>query len=374
MADDSLLIRGAATIRNYAKGADEKIARRRLVPAMLKAKGRIPKRQGGDGFSWQWEFRQATANANNGAQSITPAPVDRYRQSTLTYKGYEVNDKLSWREKILNRDNKSKLIDVMANLGEKLIRDMGDAFHTTFYADGTGTSAMDGMGGFLAYTQTIQEGASTPTARTANAADRLGYPNDTYAGHSTVLGNLGGTWSGDYCGGGTGSSDFDAYTPTLVRCQSTAFGGSTWQANAVEAVRYGAMQCLLKQAQGDGMLDTAIFPSNMWYLLANRLDAKERVTVRDAFGLPHYGQDSEKGVIVIDGLRCTYEYGVPVNRGYGINWGSVEYRCCLDSLIELDDDSPKWVGTESGYHWIARMLGNYAFTSPRDFVYWDNNY
>lgn len=373
MADDPLLIRGSATIRDYIKGAEEEISRRRLIPMLLKQKGLIVRNCGGDGFQWQFEFRQAVAESNNGAQSITPAPVDRYRDCYLTWKGLAIHDKMSWREYQLNKNNKSQLIPIFSKLGKQLVRDMGDSFHETFYGDGTGTESYDGFGSFVAYTQTLQEGASTPTARSANAADRLGAPDDSYATKDTDFAALGGSWTGDYYGG-TGTPDYDAFSPIIVRTQSTGFGGTSWQTNAVEAVRFGNMMCLMRKPQGDGNMDTAMFPQNMWFQLANRLDAKERVTVKEAFGSNAYGQDPARGVLIIDGVKVTWEYGVPTNRGYGLNFGSMEYRSCIDGLSELDPDAPKWVGTESGWHWIARMLGNFKFVSPRDFVLWDNNY
>lgn len=374
MASDPLLIRAGATIRNYMKGAEDALSRRRIVPAMLRKKGNLLKNQGGDNFSWQVEFRQATAAVNNGAQAIAPTPVDRWRQPTLAYEGLAVSDRISKREYLANKENKSQLINIFSKIGKCIVRDIGDTFAEQFYVDGPANSGQfSGLQSFTAYTQTLQIDASTPTGRTANAADPLGNPDDSYAGFATDLGGVAGTWSGDYSKG-TGSPEFDFWSPIIIRTQSTEFGGSSWQNNCIEALHFGIMLNLRQRPKGGGILGTVLLDNSMWFEAIVRLDAKERVLVSESLGLKDYGQDQDQGVFMVDGVPVTWEYGVPTARGFGINWDSVEFRSCQSDIAVLDMDSPKWVDTERSWHWIADILGQFKFTTPRNFVYFDNNY
>ena len=368
-------VRAGTTIRDYIRGAENLTARRRLEVALLKKYGRIKYNCGGDGFQWQAEFQQGTVQDNNGAQSVTPSPVDRYRTAFLTYEGAVNHDRITKREKLMNEQSSSRLVDQFKDTGKKLLRELEEHFCQSMYTDGPANPGkLSGLQSFTGYTQTLQANATTPTARTANAADPLGVPSDTYATISCALGGVAGSWTGGDYVTGQGTSSYDFWAPIIIRMQSTYFGGSTLAANIVEALKLGVMLNLRQKPQDGGCVDTVLTSNNVWFTLSNRQDAKERVTVSEAWKMPHYGMDQDQGVIIIDGTRVTWTYDCPASRGFGVNWQSVQFRSMQDSLFQLDPKSPEWFSRERSFGWIADYLGQWKFRSPRDFVYYDNNY
>ena len=368
----------ATTIRDYIKGAENLTSRRRLEVALPKKFGRFKYNCGGDGFSWQAEFQQAVAQDNDGTQSVTPTSVDRYRQAFLDYQGGLDHDRITKREMLKNaKPSDAQIVDVLGGMTDKLLRDLEDHFCSSFYNDGGATTTRpSGTRTWAAYTQTFQNAATTPTARTANAADPLAYPSDTYAGLSTIVANIAGSWtSGDYRTG-TGTSSYDFWSPIIIRGLSTYFSSTgTWPANCVEAIKLGTMLNLRQKPADGGALDCYLMDAtNMWFPLSNRLDAKERVVVSEAWNMPHYGMDQNQGVIMIDGVKCTWSYDVPTSEAYGINWKSVQFRSMQPTLFQLDKKSPEWISRERSLICIADYLGQWKFRSPRDFTHIDIDY
>ncbi len=372
-------VRGNILIPKFIKGAEDALSVRRIIWANLKMEDRIMYGEGGDGFHWIWEKARAAAETNDGTQTVTPQIQDRFGRSNLDIDGFIVSDRMTKREKVKLQDSQARQVNYWKEAADRLIRDLDAQTNNQFFIDGPANPGnWNGFRSFTAYTQTIDySDTSTTTARTANVADPFAYPDDTYAGNDTDLGAQGGS-------AGTGdhgwpfvlaTEEFYAWTPIIVRGLSSYFGGTTWSANAVKAIRRGLMANKKHQKYGSkGYANWLLTSDEMAFDLQNLMDTKERVLVSSAIRNPYYGWEDQQEMLRLDGCKCTWEADVPEGKAFGFNFKHVTMRCSQEQLFVLDMDSPKWNGETRSWTWIADCLGQLQFDTPRNFFMVDTDY
>lgn len=373
--NDPLLTSGAAEIALHFGEEDviDGLARNRITLTKVKQNGNILTKQGGDGFQPRIEFKEATRRYHDGTGALSPSTVERWANTTLHYKGVEADNFLSLREWAANRDKRAQVVNIWDSIESGLKNDVSKTINESFYIDGPATDdrAPDGMFSFMAYTQTLQDAATTPTARTANIADPLGYSNDSYGGRDTDLAAYGGAWSGDYFTG-SGTPTFDHYTPHIFRCKSTKFGGTSFEENSVKII--GALARMQRRNKSDkkDSVKVVALDGGMYESHSRRYDAKERVMVKEALGMPEYGHDQEG--VKQDGLFIFWDFDCPENKGFAFAFENITMRVMLDELLMLDHDCPKWEGLQSGWYWIVRAMYQNDYGTPRNYGYLDNTY
>jgi hypothetical protein len=358
----------ATTIADYAKGVEDELIAKRILLQALKKSGQIVMNKGGDGFKWQVQYRLPPATINNGEQTVTPSRQDIYKQATLDYVGYTLADMMTKREKLKNRGAPA-LVEHFSNMSKWLMESASQRLSEELYVDSSGSGNSGRLSGIetmmaINGTVTITSGAQ----RAANAADVAGYPNDTYAGLSTVLGNYAGSW-GTQSGitstwpAGTGDLSYDFYSPTIVNYTSSAFSGAadTWAEQCVEATRF-LITHMNRYVSDRGQLKTVLLDRELYRQYLQKLDSKERINTSSSLGLRALGFED---TFMQDGVDVTWEFGIPAAVGYGFNVKQMELRSMQDKLFVTD--GPTYEPLNRSYYVIVDYLGQIKFHSPRFF-------
>jgi hypothetical protein len=266
---------------------------------------------------------------------------------------------------MLENRSAQALVNVAGKLASRLQTSMEQYLAKEWVQDGYASGnelRMHGIESFMNATQTIQEGAAGATARTANTADRFYYPNDSYAGLSTVLGAYGG--SGDATAtwpDGEVDPEFDFFSPVIVNADSSYFGASTWKENCSKALREAIHQTRRNDTLED-QVDMVLLDRRLYIDFLNTLDSKERVIVSRTNGLRSYGFTD---VFEFDGVEVGSEVSVPANTGYGLATGNIELLCMEGNL--LTSEGPFYDEITQQYRYVVSTLGNLKFKSPRNF-------
>jgi hypothetical protein len=358
------------TIRNYLMGEEEAVMRNRKVFALMKKNGRFKYNADGDGIDWKVRYRRATMTTNNGEQTVDFSRVNRHISAYLDYEGYIVSDQITKREKLKNRSNRA-IVKIFSRMLPLLTEDMQDQFSEELYVDSSAAGNSDRMTGIesmFAATQTIK--VDDGTARTANAADPCGYPNDTYAGISTVLGSEDGSWGTQdginttwpFGKGGANGEAYDFWSPVVVNYTSSAFTGTTWEANAVEAMRFGIEAVNSRNKLKMGQVDAILLDRGLFRQYKDTLDSKERINISASNELRSLGFTD---VIEQDGVTISSEYGMPAGVGYGWTIKALEFHSMQSQIFE--PEGPFYVEESRAWRFIVDVLGQFKFASPRHF-------
>lgn len=362
------------TLRNYLRIEEDGVIRRRLLLAMLKSKGRILYRQGGDGFQWQVRFRRAKAQTNNGMQVLSFQAENRWQRAFLDYQGYAITDAMPKREQLKNQ-SAAALIQVYKRLIPLLMEDLEDQFSEEIYVDANAANngyRMSGLETMFETNGTIN--VTTGAQRSANSADPCGYPNSTYATMSTALGTFGGSWGEGTAQStisttwpsGRGDPEYDFWSPVIVNYTSAAFGQTAWWTasssvgNAKTATRFAIRKM---KRNSKATIPLVLMDDDLYRQYLESLDGEQRIFVTDQtlrarqFGFP----DS----IYQDGAEVTSEYGIPPGVGYGIDLESVQLMSMQGQLFEAE--GPEYDMSTRSSRVAVDCLGQFKFRSPRAF-------
>jgi hypothetical protein len=362
------------TLRNYLRIEEDGVIRRRLLLAMLKSKGRILYKQGGDGFQWQVRFRRAKMQTNNGMQVLSFQAENRWQRAFLDYQGYAITDAMPKREQLKNQ-SAAALIQVYKRLLPLLMEDLEDQFSEEIYVDSNAAGNSYRMSGLETMFETNGTvNITTGGQRTANSADVVGYPNSTYANLSTSLGAFGGAWGESVAQttiattwpSGRGDPEYDFWSPVIVNYTSSAFGQTTWWSfssavgNAKTATRFGIRK--MKRNSKD-TIPLVMMDDMLYNEYLESLDSQQRIIVTDQqtrakqFGF----MDS----IYQDGAEITSEYGIPSGVGYGIDLESCQLMSMQGQLFE--GEGPEYDMSTRSSRVAVDCLGQFKFKSPRAF-------
>jgi hypothetical protein len=203
---------------------------------------------------------------------------------------------------------------------------------------------------------------STGAQRSANDADAVGYPNDTYATISTVLGNAGGDWeSGSIWPDGDGDTEYDFWSPLVVNASSsTNFG------DLIEALRYGLIT-VQRNASLEDQISTGILSRTYYQTAINLLDNKEEIQITPGgdYSLRSLGF---KNSFALDGVEFTFDSALSGSLGYGYSYMNCELRSMDDTLLR--PEGPEYDIHTQSYNAVVSTLSNLKYKSPRNFVKW----
>jgi hypothetical protein len=349
--------------------------------ALLESAGRITYNHGGRGFDWDVEYRAHQIYGNTGETPRNFARRNLWKKAVLPYRGYQVDDAISNKELAENKGEaaKIKLVDGFVNRLEKSIK---HGLGTEVYIDGNATGNETSWHGLFSIFNT--NGTTTVTSgaqRSANAADVVGYPNDTYAGLTTGLGDYGGEAGDSVWPLGVCDPEFDFFSPLVVCPNSTnaaAFPSSTdtWAGAADEVLRYSILQSQRNNSISGGV--TNFFLNRESYgAFLNLIDNKEQIRITRGEGTSLVALGF-KNITEFDGVEISWEAGVPstspssytnaskVVRGFGFNYNNVELLSMNDTMFAVE--GPDYDIDTQMHKYVVGTLSNLKLASPRNFV------
>lgn len=357
------------TIVHHLREEELAVFRKFKTFALLEKSGNVVMNCSGRGFDWNVRFRHPVVSGSSGDTPRTFARQNLWKRAELPYRGATAQDSIYRRELLENRGQQA-LVNVAGQMAQRLQEGVENYLAFQIYEDGNAAgkeNAFHGLESFMAYDGTIQEGASgVATKRTANAADRFGFPDDNYAGLSTKLGAYGGgripttgTWPEAAV-----DPEFDFWAPCIVNYLSTGFGvaspGNTWKTNCVDAVRT-AIHHTRRNDTKDSQVDMVILDRKLYIEYLAKLDSKERINV-ESNKLTEVGFTD---TFTQDGVAITSEYSCPAGVGYGLSIQNMELRSLEDTL--LVGEGPFYDEELSSYRYACSVLANMRMRSPRNF-------
>jgi hypothetical protein len=351
----------ATTIVNHLREEEVASLRKYKVFAALEGSGNIRTNMSGRGFDWEIQYRNHNPSGNNGETPRSFARQNLWKNAELEYRGAQVTDAIYKKEMLENRSAQA-LVNVAGKMASRLLTSMEQYLAKEWVVDGYTAGnelRFHGIESFMGTNGTIN--VSTGAQRTANAADPFGYASDTYAGLSTVLGAYGGSQKSGVWPNGEADPEYDFYSPVIVNHTSTYFGGSTWAANCVKAVREAIHQTRRNDTKED-QVDMVLLDRRLFIDFLNTLDAKERVIVSRTNGLRSYGFTD---VFELDGVEISGENSIPANTGYGMAIGNVELLCMENQLMV--SEGPFYDEQTQQFRYVVSTLGNLKFKTPRNF-------
>lgn len=370
----------ATTMAKHIAGEENATLRRFAMLGLLENNGRVTYDNGGMGFDWRVRYKNHEVEGNTGATTRNFTKQNQWKTAALPFRGYEVNDSITRDEMLANRGPEA-LIKVFDGMGDRLMSSMRQGLGLQPYIDGEASGNETKWHGLLSMfggTQTIT--ATSGAARTANAADINVYPNDTYAGLSTVLGNYGGdNETGAVWPKGIADAEYDFWSPLIVNTTSThadmPASTDTWAGQADEALRFGILHSQRNMDDNEAV-STITMERSSYGTFLNLLDSKEQINITPGGGdgLRSLGF---RNVVNFDGVEVTWEAGVPVVdpadtslevRAFGWNPANIELLCRESQLFMLD--GPEFDIFSQSYNAALRTLSNLRFKSPRNFVFW----
>lgn len=353
----------ATTIVNHLREEELASFRKFKVFAALEGSGNVRMNMSGRGFDWEVRYRNHTPSGNNGETPRNFARQNLWKRAELEYRGAQVTDAIYKKEMLENRSAQA-LVNIAGKMSSRLIESMEQYLGVEWTKDGYAAGnelRFHGIESFMGYNGTLN--VSTGAQRTANAADPFASPSDTYAGISTALGAYGGSQLEGVWPNGRAEPEFDFYSPVIVNTTSTYFGGSTWAANCVKAIREALHQTRRNDTKED-QIDMVLLDRRSYIDFLNSLDSKERVIITPGRqnGLRSYGFTD---VVELDGVEISADGAVPANSGYGLAIGNMELLCMSGQLLE--SEGPFYDEITQQYRYVVSHLGNLKFKSPRNF-------
>jgi len=316
---------------------------------------------------YQMQVREPEVRTSNDTTRKVFQNSNVFEQCQVGIRWYEATDMLSeiqWKE----NQGKTQLVNLydskMKNLGTAMTRRLQE----WSYRDGNAAPYTDGFQGF--------ESCLAAASGTV-AADKIALPDDSYAGHNTDLANFGGTWSDDLPSGdrynaglsndwpmGSGTSNYDAFSPLLLNWSSTSWGSGSglWEDNVEEVLREGSA---IMQGK-NGFMNTSDVP--VVYLMAPNLYVKAKNFYSQRFRMMAPYRENEvgfpsTGTISIDGVVLKSDWACPANVFYGLCPQHMEmfWMICRNASGEnpmIDVDGPIWDTPTASYLMRVASGGN----------------
>lgn len=353
----------ATTIVNHLREEEIASLRKYMVFAAIEQRGNVRMNMGGRGFDWEVSYRLHKPSGNNGETPRSFARQNLWKRAELDYRGYQATDSLYRKEMLENRGS-SALINVAGKMSSRLLTSIEQYLSQEVWIDGNASGnelRYHGLESFLGNNGTIN--VTDGSQRTANAADPFGFPTDTYANLNTQLGFYGGSQLEGVWPNGKADSEYDFYSPLIVNTTSTYFGGSTWAANCVKALREGLHFAKRNDTKEDA-IDLIVMDRKLYVDFLNAYEDKQRFVVSKENGLKSLGFTT----VEFDGVELGTEYAVPAGCAYGLAIGNCELLNMESQMF--NSEGPFYDETSQSYRFVVSTLGNLKFKSPRSFIKW----
>lgn len=367
-----------STISNYMRGVETKLGTKNRFWAMLQKTGNIKYGEAGTDINWAVEYREVPLATNNMEQAVIPQRNDYVQRASIAPVGYAPSDMMTDREKLINGKGRSQLIDYFEEMAKRIERNATRQLREEVYVDSSASGnsqRLSGMETMMAATQTLDLTSATVAGRTANQADVVMYPNDTYAGLSTILGNYAGSWSSitttsvstavkTAWPANKGTLSFDFFSPVGVLYDSSTWGGTanTWEQCCLFATRY--MVVHMQRYNDDVTAVNKVFlDRDLYRSFLDKQDSKEHMYVESEYSLRAMGFED---TFMQDGVEISWEWGIPAAVGYGLNFAHVNYHSYFDTLWDIEGPTRQMLN--KAYVVVANTFGNLRFDTPKYFA------
>ena len=356
----------ATTLANHIREVEESMLRNYQMGALLEAGGRVNYNNSGEGFDWPVQYRLHKVEGNTGETQRNFARRNLWKTASLEFRGYQTTDSMYYREFRSNKGPEG-VVKVFDNFVERLETSLTQGLGGEYYADGSASGneqSWHGMESMFVLNGTVN--STSGAQRTANAADIVGYPNDTYSGLSTVLGNYGGeNESGQYWPDGIADAEYDFWSPLVVNYTTThadlPSSTNTWAGQGDEAMRYAIINAQ-RNTSKNGQITNILLARDLYMGLLNIIDTKERIQISSEQSLRALGF---KNVLNFDGIEVSWEAAIASGVGYGINYDNMELKSMDESLLR--SEGPEYDIHSQSFNAVVSTLSNLKFSSPRNF-------
>ena len=342
----------------YLKGAIDLTIRKRLILAMLEARGQIITNFLGSHETVQdLDYTEAPVEDFADGAQVTYARRDYLKQMAQDWRGYKATDLITLKEQeMIKGGGPNVMVNRYKRIFPKLVKSLRNQIGLEFYIDGYAAGNENRFCGTKSFT----------TKGACAATDIIAQPNDTYLGVATNV-NQSGTWSADLSTKpnatiatdwpeGQGSTDYDFNAPKLANWSSSNWGTSkqTWVDNCIVVMRR-MIQWLSLTAGVDGISLMTMLAGHMMTDFKTALDAKTRIL------LPH--KEAEDlgfpDTLNFEGMGVKSEFGIATNTGYALNVDEVELQILCNKLI--NQKGPDYDPKSAGYTFLVYTFGNFKF-------------
>ena len=356
----------ATTLANHIREVEESMLRNYQMGALLEAGGRVNYNNSGEGFDWPVQYRLHKVEGNTGETQRNFARRNLWKTASLEFRGYQTTDSMYYREFRSNKGPEG-VVKVFDNFVERLETSLTQGLGGEYYADGSASGneqSWHGLESMFVLNGTVN--STSGAQRSANAADIVGYPNDTYSGLSTVLGNYGGeNESGQYWPDGIADAEYDFWSPLVVNYTTThadlPSSTNTWAGQGDEAMRYAIINAQ-RNTSKNGQITNILLSRDLYMGLLNIIDTKERIQISSEQSLRALGF---KNVLNFDGIEVSWEAAIASGVGYGINYDNMELKSMDESLLR--SEGPEYDIHSQSFNAVVSTLSNLKFSSPRNF-------
>ena len=356
----------ATTLANHIREVEESMLRNYQMGALLEAGGRVNYNNSGEGFDWPVQYRLHKVEGNTGETQRNFARRNLWKTANLEFRGYQTTDSMYYREFRSNKGPEG-VVKVFDNFVERLETSLTQGLGGEYYVDGSASGneqSWHGLESMFVLNGTVN--STSGAQRSANAADIVGYPNDTYSGLSTVLGNYGGeNESSQYWPDGISDAEYDFWSPLVVNYTTThadlPASTQTWAGQGDEAMRYAIINAQ-RNTSKNGQITNILLARDLYMGLLNIIDDKERIQISSEQSLRALGF---KNVLNFDGIEVSWEAAIASGVGYGINYDNMELKSMDESLLR--SEGPEYDIHSQSFNAVVSTLSNLKFSSPRNF-------
>lgn len=348
----------ATTIAKYIKGATDEVLRNRKLLAILNDRGLVTFNNSGKNVEWRLKYIQAPMKGFDDSDTLTFDRVNRHRVATLDWRGYNMTDSMTDRERKMNSGAEA-IVKVFSTKAKDMMEDFEEQLGDELYIDGNASGnnkRFHGIESFMGYSGTV---ASSP----------VGAPNSVYAGNNCALGTYGGSWSGNWPSG-TGSATYDFWSPIIVDYTNTLWSAAVkiWDYTCIEATRFGLMKARRNKSKKK-MIDVVLHEQELYRKFVQLFQTEERINVDansgGSSGLRKLGFGD---ILNFDGIDITWEYGTPSAVGYGWCMDDIELMSLDSELLKVQ--GPTFDESSQSWRFWAVLLANLKFESIRNFASW----
>lgn len=332
----------------FLSGWVDETVRNRMLLAELRRRGRIVLGQTGPQCIWSVKYRQHQVRSRGDAGELTFDRTWNKMRVGLNWRGYYASDMMTEKEYLMNR-GPGQIYDRYGEQIPDMMEAMSDNFGGELILDGEASGRSNNIHGIESFL-----GAAGGTL----AADLIALPSDTYAGQSTALANLSGSWSATLATkpstshttdwpSGKGTTDYDFYSPKLINWSSTGWGtgSTTWESNCERAIRQ--TKIWLSHTGGKAGTPTLLLCSQDLYAgYLNHMAAKQRLIVDSR--ATEMGFD---GAYTQEGVTIFHDYDVPADTAYMLNLEMMELAS-LDQVL-FGYRGPEFSIKDGG--WLTRV-------------------
>lgn len=308
------------TIKDFVRGEEDRVSDQKYgLFRYLKKKGRITFNNSGTDREWVVRYKRNTPVQMSDGEVMSFDRVNRHERATIAWRSQSMNEAITKMEKLQNK-GAAALVKLWEKQTSKMTDDFICDLDKQLYLDGSES----GREQFL-------EGLKTVVGKATDTAAQYPVPNQTthtYAGLQTGPGYYGGTVTGGTYPDGVYDPEYYFWTPFQTQYDHASFGGTSWEDNCVEAMRY-----TLTYVENRGSDRPEIFWMSpiLFAQFKNRQETKERIVVEK-------GQDSDVTKLGFrslnfEGVDLVSDAHVPANGVFGFPAEAIEIASLQDQLL-----------------------------------------